>query len=213
MDKIEEFRGKRNTALTIMLPPGINIRKQLDPIDRKVKAMKHKNKSGQIHAVIKKIFAENEDKITSGNGLIVCAGLGNDKDIFYQEIEPKKKIKEFFYDYFDTFDLDRIREYLYDMVERCTDFDNLVYCKQINASISSGSRKCVLGNEIEKAIEMKVLSTLFWFSSDRIDKNLLQKAEKLGFKIIIMDMEKQVCKDLVQKYGSKLGFLYYEISL
>lgn len=213
MNRVENFRGKRNTALTILFPPGVDIKKKLEPIDRKVKAMKHKNKSGQIHSVIKKVFAENEDRTTSGNGLVVCAGLGNDQKIFYQEIEPKKKIREFFYDYFDTFDLDKIRECMYETVERCSDVDNIVYCKQINSLMGSASKSCVVGDEIAQAIEMKLLSTLFWFSAERIDENLLDKSEQLGFAIKIMDMRNNMCKDVEKKYGSKIGILYFEADL
>ena len=46
MDIIESFCGKRNTVITLFIPPNLKITKSLEPIQRQIKAIRHSNKKG-----------------------------------------------------------------------------------------------------------------------------------------------------------------------
>jgi peptide subunit release factor 1 (eRF1) len=84
LDELDEFTGKRNAVLTIILPPKCSIKKTLDGIQNRVSQIKHKNKRGQIMQVLKHIREQNQvNDQYDGMGYIICSGYNQKGESHY----------------------------------------------------------------------------------------------------------------------------------
>lgn len=121
LKRLEKFSGKRNAVVSLFVPANSVIGKVLDGIEGRVKGIKHSNKKGQIGRVLAHIRERTLDRKTfGGRGCVVCCGLDNTDQIFYDEVRPPHadiEVEEYFYDY--VFHMDKLRELFYaDVVVR-----------------------------------------------------------------------------------------------
>lgn len=209
MNIIEAFCGKRNTVITLFIPPNLKITKSLEPIQRQIKAIKHSNKRGQINQVVNCIINNNStvDKY-NGKGMIICAGLGKDNKVTYVQIIPNKLVEKVQYYYDDTFHIDLIRTYIYS--------DSIIFipCAQndtnkINKGIVDGTNIYTIGEDIKKGFQLNLIKTIYFFGSDIIPKDLLDNVIKNNVTICKFDSDDIYRKDFQKKYGDVVGELYY----
>lgn len=89
LSHIEAFEGKRNSVITLFIPPDLKFKKNLEGIERSVRAIKHANKRGQILKVLNCIDDRISDKSSfDGTGMIVCCGINMQNSVEYYEVVP-----------------------------------------------------------------------------------------------------------------------------
>lgn len=208
MNLIESFQGKRNTAITLIIPPQISVKKVIEPIQRQVKAIKHSNKRNQITQVINCILDNNSKIEYNDPGIILCAGLGNDNKVIYTSIIPNTSISNMEYYYDDTFHIDLIRKYIHSNSVIFIPCAKL-HTSEISAKIEANSSAYAIGNDIPKAFDMDLLKNIFYFGENIIPKKLLDDAIKHNKTIYKFNRDDVNRKDFQKKYGDIVGELYY----
>ena len=209
MDTIESFRGKRNTVITLFIPPHTKVIKLLESIRKQVKAIRHSNKKNQILQVISDI-TDHTKAISEfqNNGMILCSGLGNDNKILYEQIYPNKLISEMKYYYDDVFNVDLIREYVYaNIVSHLS--NTLLYSNKITSDITNCTHLYVIGDDVEKAFLSNTIKNVYFFGENQIPKQLLTSAIKNNTVIYKFNKNDIHRKDFQKKFGDVVGELYY----
>jgi peptide subunit release factor 1 (eRF1) len=214
MDHIEEFEGKRNSVITMFIPPNIAFAKNIDGIERSVKAIKHSNKRGQILKVIRCITENTKTlKKIKGNGLIICCGYTMQNEPEYYELTPPNSIKNFEYYYDYVFNVRRIREiFNEDVIISLNSEEEAQKLNELEKHTVDADNVVVIGDrEIEEALKSKVIKELYHFSNDAIDNDIITKMRDIGAFIIKVDISIVSNRDFGEKYGNRIGLLYYPV--
>lgn len=210
--EIETFQGKRNSVLTLFIPPLIDFKKEyLESIKRNIKSIKHSNKRGQALRVIDRIFAETKDiKKYESIGKIICCGLSLTDDIVYIAFSPPIIIKSFEY-YFDyVFNLQRIYEiFNSDVIKKISNEDQDIRSAKMIKLIEDDIRIVAIGdNEIAMAIELKILEEIYYLSNEDMNPDLIRRVRDANTNIIKIDPSRDLANKL-SKLGNMIGLLRY----
>jgi hypothetical protein len=210
IDKIINFEGKRNCALTFIIPPHTYFQKSINQINKKINGLKHENKKRQLRRVLNKIIEETKDtKQYDKFGKIICCGLNNSSQIEYYIIEPVKKIKdmEYFYDY--KFHLNKIFQNIYKTVDYIDKKKQKNYLEQLNKLRNDGM--LIYHKELNKFTEQKLIKNVLYFSNNIIDKKLIDESIDNNFNIKIFTLDKIILDDIIKKFGNYIGILHYKV--
>lgn len=211
--ELEKFDGKRNTALTFIIPPNYDYTKDYCKIKKKHTAIKSGKRRGKLLCVTNKIDDElGAVKQFSDNGCIICCGLDKlGKPIFYK-INSQVRINEFEYHYGYNFATHRINEILHPTsFVRLSPDDELIALKKLEAGLENGFT--VVHTETQVAIDNNLLDQLYYFSSDNIPNTLLTQSIEKRFTIIMMNMNNVLNVDFAKKFGNIAGYMYFPVNL
>jgi len=111
LQKIEQFKGKRNCALTLFIPPNYDFTKDIKRIYTSIISIKHEQKKKQLLPIIKTIKSHIDDKKIIGFGQIICCGLG--QTLVYYQLNPRNLIQKFEYYYDYVFSTNMIKKFLF----------------------------------------------------------------------------------------------------
>ena len=211
---IEAFEGKRNSVITLFIPPDLKFKKNLEGIERSVRAIKHSNKRGQILKVVNCISDRNSDRTTlDGTGMIVCCGINMQNSVEYYEVVPPNKVQTFEYYYDYVFNIQRIREvFNEDVIVTLTKEEELTKIEEINKHVASVDNMLVFGNHLDIALRSKMVQEIYYFSRDTMEDSFIKSARNAGTTIMKFDMDDYRNTDMAEKYG-RIGLLYYPIDL
>lgn len=211
LKELDKFNGKRNTVMTFLIPPHTEFHKNLGGIMRTILAIKHTNKRGQSKSVLAYIIKHTEEfKKLDGNGAIICAGIDNSNSIFYRYIPAPSLITSFEYYYDYVFNMNRIKEIFFDgNVVRLDDSKQSYYRNTIIKRINSSDPLIILGNEIHKSLDLNMVQEIYYFSSESIPYETLERVVEYNIKINCFDMDNIHNKDMFKKYGIMIGTLRY----
>ena len=209
INKLTEFVGKRNCALTFLIPPNTDFKKSIKQIDKKINGLKHENKKKQLRLVINKI-KENVKDINQfeNNGMIICCGLNNNNMIEYYQKKPIKRIDqiEYFYDY--RFHINRIFQNLFNSVEYLNKDDQQEYIDNLERLRNEGM--IVYQKELDQYMELRLLKTVLYFTNDEIELLLINKSKEYNFNIKLFN-DKSKFTELQENYGKCIGILHYKV--
>ena len=211
--ELDKFDGKRNTALTFIIPPNYDFWKDYNKIKKIHSAIKSSKRKGKLVSVTNKIDSSlsNVAKF-SGNGCIVCCGLDKSSEPDYYQIESQVMLKEFEYYYGYGFETNRIKQLLFKE-----------YVKKLDTSEENEVRNLlikgfedglsVVTTELDVVIKQNMVSKVYYFSSKNVPWKLLRSSMDGKFEIIMMNMEDINNRDMARKYGELVGYLYYKIDV
>jgi hypothetical protein len=211
--ELDNFDGKRNTALTFIIPPNYDYSRDYEKIKKRHSAIKSNKRRAKLLCVTRRIDEElgNIKKI-SGNGLIICCGLDKSGEPILYKVDSQIYLKDFEYHYGYNFATNRIKELLYTTsFVRLSPENEICALKKLTDGLET--RLTVVNNEVYLAIEHNLLSLLYYFSYDSIPCRLLELSVEKGFTIIMMNMENILNRDFAKKFGNQVGYLYYQADL
>lgn len=204
LDKIINFEGKRNCSLTLFIPRNC-LKKTIVQVEKKIFTIKHENKKFQLVSILNEIKKEAKKIPEKHDNFIICIGLSNNNQIEFFKLNPEKQILniEYFYDY--KFHINKIYEFLYSNVKIINDLNQ----QNEWVKILSNNDLIIYENEINKFIELNLISDLLYFSNDILDISYVKKSQEFKFNISIFPF----IEDSIRKqFGNIIGILYFKIS-
>lgn len=210
VDQLSKFSGKRNAVITLMVPPGADFEQMLTKIEKRVSAMKHKNKRSQVMKVLSYIRDENDGiKNFNGNGRIICCGFNFRRNPVYHLIEPPNKIQAGEYHYGYQFNIERIQEIF--------NADIIFYLKEedeekevnrlINKIKNEVKKQTAIGDrEIIMAVDCDLIDTIYYSGKGELDEDFIEGLRRCKGKVV-----KIRNRDLMKNYGEMIGLLKYPI--
>lgn len=213
--KLEKFTGKRNAVITLIVAPETDFPKYMDKIYRQVKAIKHSNKRYQILRALNWLKGENSDiKKFGGNGAILCSGYNIYNVTTYCRLNPPYEIQENEYYYGYKFNIQRIREIFYqEIIKKLDETEEKNILTEVANHINNSTNLIVIGDELEYALEMKVVDVIYYMLDIPISYELIEKVKGSKAVIIKIDIDRADNKDMAKKYGSLLGKLKYPLAI
>lgn len=211
--ELDKFDGKRNTALTFVIPPNYDFKKDYNKIKKVHSAIKSTKRKGKLMAVTKEIDKNLESvEQFSGNGCIICCGLDKSSEPQYYQIESQAMLKDFEYYYGYGFETNRIKQLLFrEYVKKIEQNEIKKTITEIENGFETGMS--VVGTEIELAIKHSMISKIYYFSFNNIPWKLLKSSMDNNFEIVMMDMEDINNRDMARKYGEQIGYLYFKMDM
>lgn len=208
-NQINCFDAKRNCAMTMLIPPNYNFRRDTLNVRRRIKSMKHKHKRYQLLRVIKELWNRIRDiKEFENLGCILCCGLNKKDEIKFYDIEPNKIIEKFEYFYGDYFNHLKINEYLYTRIKYIIDENekkNLI--KEIDERMLND--QLVYYNKIDDFLDTNLMSKIIFFSNEKIPDNILSRLLLSDLELYIFNAEK--IDNFVIKNNKYIGFIRYNL--
>lgn len=205
LEKIINFEGKRNCSLTLFIPSN-QISKTINFVEKSITTIKHENKKRQLLNILSVIKSniKNINKNKHDN-IIICCGLDTTDKIEYYNLTPNKKINELEYYYDYKFHINKIYDFMYDNIE-------YIYKKDLLETLQE-SDLIVYEKDLEKFIELRLISDIFYFSSDILDYNFVKKSIEYSYQIKIFSLDSNLLNDVQKRYGKIIGILYFKIEI
>lgn len=206
---LDSFDGKRNSALTFIIPPNYEFKRDYNKIKKIHSAIKHDQRRRKLLTVTREIDShlENIDEF-SGNGCIICCGLDKSGATVFHKIDSQIMITDFEYHYGYGFATNAIKKLFFKKyLKTLTDKDEEKVRDNIIKGLENGLT--VVGKEINIAKENHLLSTIYYFSEDSISCELIMESLGNGFEIVMMNMSNPYNRDIKKDYGEQIGYLYY----
>jgi hypothetical protein len=210
LNKIIDFEGKRNSSFTFLIPPNSPFKKNISQIDKKIHGLKHENKKRQLKKVINRIKEATKGiNRYGGNGMIICCGLNNNSEIEYYQIEPLRKISqiEYYYDY--KFHINKIFESTFNTIDFIQAEEQKTWLEKLEAL--RNKELIVYEKEIDKYMELNLISTVLYFSNDIINLLFVNKSTDYNFQIKIFSFNSLQQKEIQNIYGKYIGILHYKV--
>lgn len=204
LKKIGEFVGKRNCALTFLIPSNYKFDLDMKRIKKSITSIKHENKRKQLLKVINYLFLEIKDyKTFDGLGRIICTGLNKFGKVEYYMCKANKKIPTFQYYFGYYFYSNKIKEFMFNNIEFVK--DKKATTSMINTYVVED--KIVYQNKIRDYLDTDLLHTIIYFSGVNIPNWILKPCVKNKIKIKIFN-DKNL-DDLIVKDNDYIGILKY----
>lgn len=208
---LDDFRGKKNAVVTILIPPNTDIITSVVTIMKQVSVIKNTEKRLQLLVVLQKIVYNPSNKPgtrSSNNGKIICAGLTEQNCVFYYELNPPNKIHkfEYFYDFF--FYMDKVREVWYqDVIFILNGNEQKTVVNNIDKLVATKDSTLIYSQQkIDYAIHTSTLKELYIFSEKQLSDDVILKLQEDGGHIV-----KIVDDKLKQKYGEQIGKIWFVV--
>ena len=211
--ELDKFDGKRNTALTFIIPPNYDFRKDYNKIKKIHSTIKSSKRKGKLVSVTTEIDSKLTNIVKfSGNGCIICCGLDKSSKPDYYQIDINVELKEFEYYYGYGFETNRIKQLLFkENIQKLESNEETEIRNLIKKGFEDGLS--VVKTELNVVIEQNMVSKVYYFSHENVPWQLLNSSMCKGFKIIMMNMEDVNNRDMAKKYGDLIGYLYYKIDV
>ena len=205
LEKIINFEGKRNCSLSLFIPSN-QISKSISYVEKSVSMIKHENKKRQLLNILSVIKSniKNLNKNKHDN-LIICCGLDTTNKIEYFNLVPNKKINELEYYYDYKFHINKIYDLMYDNIE-------FIYKKDLLDTLQN-NELIVYEKDLNKFIDLKFVSDIFYFSNDILDYSFVKKSIECSYQIKIFSLESNLLADIQKRYGKIVGILYFKIEI
>lgn len=205
LEKIINFEGKRNCSLTLFIPSNL-INKSINFVEKSITVIKHENKKRQLLNILS-VIKSNIKNINKNkhDSLIICCGLDTSNKIEYFNLVPNKKINELEYYYDYKFHINKIYDLMYDNIE-------FIYKKDLLDTLQQ-SELIVYEKDLEKFIELRLISDVFYFSNDILDYNYINKSIEYSYQIKIFSLDSNLLTDVQKRYGKIVGILYFKIEI
>lgn len=205
LEKIINFEGKRNCSLSLFIPSN-QISKSISYVEKSVSMIKHENKKRQLLNILSVIKSniKNLNKNKHDN-LIICCGLDTTNKIEYFNLVPNKKINELEYYYDYKFHINKIYDLMYDNIE-------FIYKKDLLDTLKN-NELIVYEKDLNKFIDLKFVSDIFYFSNDILDYSFVKKSIECSYQIKIFSLESNLLADIQKRYGKIVGILYFKIEI
>ena len=205
LEKIINFEGKRNCSLSLFIPSN-QISKSISYVEKSVSMIKHENKKRQLLNILGVIKGniKNLNKNKHDN-LIICCGLDTTNKIEYFNLVPNKKINELEYYYDYKFHINKIYDLMYDNIE-------FIYKKDLLDTLKN-NELIVYEKDLNKFIDLKFVSDIFYFSNDILDYSFVKKSIECSYQIKIFSLESNLLADIQKRYGKIVGILYFKIEI
>ena len=137
--ELDSFDGKRNTALTFIIPPDYDYSTDYEKIKKRHTAIKSNKRRSKLLCVTRKIDAELDTKQFSGNGCVICCGLDKSGEPIFYKINSQVRVNKFEYHYGYGFATNRIKEIVYKTsFARLSPDEELIRLKKLEAGIENG---------------------------------------------------------------------------
>lgn len=204
LKKIGEFVGKRNCALTFLIPSNYKFNLDIKRIKKSITNIKHQNKRKQLLKVINYLCLElNNYKTFDGLGRIICIGLNKFGKVEYYMCKANKSIPTFQYYFGYYFYGNKIKEFMFNNIEFVKDKKTMT--SMINTYVVED--KIVYQNKIKDYLDTNLLHTIVYFSGENIPNWLLKLCVKYRIKIKVFNEKYQ--DDLMIKDDEYIGILKY----
>lgn len=210
--ELDQFDGKRNTALTFIIPPNYEFKKDLDKIKKLQSSLKHDNKRRQLGWVMKEIDKHIAETKSYPRGHIICCGLDKSNNPIYYELSTDNAPSEFEYHYGYKFETNRVKELVFkSSVVHAEDKIAAEIRDRINTALENGV--LVLKPELLIAFENHLIKDVVFLSRNQLPWELLKRSVEDGFTIYMMNMDDIRNVDIVEKYGEIIGLMHYKFDI
>ena len=116
-----------------------------------------------------------------------------------------KKINEMEYYYDYKFHINKIYDLMYNNIE-------FIYKKDLLDTLQQ-SELVVYEKDLQKFIELRLISDIFYFSNDILDYNYVKKSIECSYQIKIFSLDSNLLTDVQKRYGKIIGILYFKIDI
>lgn len=209
---IDKFEGKRNCALTFIIPPNYNFKTDLKRILNVIKSIKRESRKKQLMRVINIVLNETSDiKMFENSGSIICAGLNKLGKIDYYLIKANIKINKFEYSFDYVFNHNRIKRFMFENIKYIKDSDINDLIDNINELVISD--RIVYQKKIIDYLNTDFLETIVFIPKDNepLPDNLLIASINNHINIEILNTNISLHKLIVQD-NTFFGILKYNFT-